>query len=59
LAIEHRDGSGPAILNPTEDGKGELMTYLSMDDLKYVDLSTYLKKGLIIVGQMGKDQKIN
>ena len=59
MAIEHRDGSGPAILNPTEDGKGELMTYLSMDDLKYVDIFTHLKKELIVVGQMGKDQKIN
>ena len=56
LAIEHRDGSGPAILNPTEDAKGELMTYLSMDDLTYVP---WLKKELTIVGQMGKVRKIN
>jgi platelet-activating factor acetylhydrolase len=44
LAIEHRDGSGPAVLNPTEDGKGELMTYLSMEDLTYVP-SPHIKKG--------------
>lgn len=56
LAIEHRDGSGPAILNPTEDGKGELMTYLSMDDLTYVK---DIEKGLILVGQMEKVRKIN
>ena len=36
LAIEHRDGSGPAILNPSSDGRGELMTYLTMEDLRYV-----------------------
>jgi len=58
LAIEHRDGSGPAILNPTEVGKGELMTYLSMDDLTYVP-SPHIKEGLMIGGQMGKDQKIS
>lgn len=36
LAIEHRDGSGPAILNPSSgnDGKGELMTYITMEDLR-------------------------
>lgn len=38
LAIEHRDGSGPAVLKPSrnDDGKGELMTYLSVEELRYV-----------------------
>jgi len=39
LAIEHRDGSGPAVVNPNPDPNakhGELMTYLSMDELRWV-----------------------
>lgn len=41
LAIEHRDGSGPAILNPGRNGDskdGELMTYLTVDELRSVIL---------------------
>lgn len=37
LAVEHRDGSGPAVLNPSRDGvdkSGETMLYLSVDELR-------------------------
>lgn len=43
LAIEHRDGSGPAVMLPSSDEKGrveEEMLYVRLDDLTYVTRSS-------------------